>query len=81
MVTRGRDIHKHGIDPDVQAKMSEQEAQRLKLEDLGTGKDSQYRTAESTLVRRVRAAGTVDKAYQPGSANLPAALGSAQGNL
>ncbi|MEB3263571.1 MAG: S41 family peptidase [Synechococcus sp.] len=77
----GRDIHKHGIDPDVQAKMSEKEAQGLKLEDLGTGKDSQYRAAESTLVRRVRSAGSVDKAYQPGSANLPAALGSANGSL
>ncbi|MFM7676343.1 MAG: S41 family peptidase [Synechococcus sp.] len=77
----GRDIHKHGIDPDVQAKMSEKEAQSLKLEDLGTGKDSQYRAAESTLVRRVRSAGSVDKAYQPGSANLPAALGSANGHL
>jgi len=72
----GRDIHKHGISPDVPAKMSEQEAQRLKLEDIGTRKDSQYRVAETTLVKKVRAAGTVQKAFVPGQANLPAALGT-----
>jgi carboxyl-terminal processing protease len=72
----GRDIHKHGIDPDVQAKMSELEAQRLKLEDLGTKKDSQYRVAENTLVKRLRSASGPSQAFKPGSANLPAALGS-----
>ena len=72
----GRDIHKHGISPDVPAKMSEQEAQRLKLEDIGTRKDSQYRVAETTLVKKVRAAGTVQKAFVPGQPNLPAALGT-----
>jgi len=70
----GRDIHKHGIDPDVTAKMTEIEAQRLKLEDLGTKKDSQYRVAESTLVKRLRNANSVEKAYNPRSANVPAAL-------
>ncbi len=70
----GRDIHKHGIDPDVTAKMTELEAQRLKLEDLGTKKDSQYRVAETTLVKRLRNANSVEKAYNPRSANVPAAL-------
>ena len=70
----GRDIHKHGIDPDVTAKMTELEAQRLKLEDLGTKKDSQYRVAETTLVKRLRNANSVEKAYNPRSANLPAAV-------
>jgi carboxyl-terminal processing protease len=73
LTPRGRDIHKHGIAPDVAVKMGEQEAQRLKLEDLGTRKDSQYRVAESTLVKRVRTAGTIEKAYNPTSANVPAA--------
>lgn len=74
----GRDIHKHGITPDVPAKMSELEAQRLRLEDLGTRKDSQYKVAESTLVKKLQSASTVslDKAYKPGSSNLPAALGN-----
>ncbi|MEB3326739.1 MAG: S41 family peptidase [Synechococcus sp.] len=70
----GRDIHKHGIAPDVPAKMSEVEAQRLKLEDLGTRKDSQYRVAETTLVKRLRSASGPSQAYRPDSANLPAAL-------
>jgi carboxyl-terminal processing protease len=70
-----RDIHKHGIDPDVSVKMSEEEARRLRLEDLGTRKDSQYRVAESTLVRQLRVQGALDKAYQPNSSNVPAAVG------
>ena len=70
----GRDIHKHGIDPDVTAKMTELEAQRLKLEDLGTKKDSQYRVAETTLVKRLRITNSLEKAYNPRSANVPAAV-------
>jgi carboxyl-terminal processing protease len=76
LTPRNRDIHKHGIDPDVPAKMTEQEAQKLTLEDLGSKKDSQYRVAESTLVKQLRTASALQKAYQPGSANLPAALGT-----
>jgi carboxyl-terminal processing protease len=80
LTPRGRDIHKHGIDPDVTAKMSEQEAQRLKLEDIGTSRDSQYRVAESTLVKRIgtASAAPLQKAYKPGSANVPAALETAK---
>jgi carboxyl-terminal processing protease len=76
----GRDIHKHGIAPDVPAKMGELEAQRLRLEDLGTRKDSQYKVAENTLVKRLQAAGhaSSSQAYRPGSANLPSALGTAK---
>jgi carboxyl-terminal processing protease len=72
----GRDIHKHGIDPDVRAKLSATDAQKLRLEDLGTNKDSQYRAAESTLLKQVKASNGVTKAklYDPTSANLPAAL-------
>lgn len=70
----GRDIHKHGIDPDVAAKLSEAEAQKLKLEDLGTKRDSQYRVAESTLLKQLRSAATASQPYNPNSANLPAAL-------
>ncbi len=74
LTPRNRDIHKHGIDPDVPVKMSEQEAQKLKLEDIGTNRDSQYRVAESTLRKQLQAGAIVEKAFQPGSANLPAAL-------
>ncbi|MCS5705088.1 S41 family peptidase [Synechococcus sp. FGCU-3] len=76
LTPRGRDIHKHGIDPDVQVKMGELEAQRLKLEDIGTRKDTQYRVAETTLVKKLRSAGTVEKAYNPAAANVPAATTS-----
>ena len=79
LTPRGRDIHKHGIDPDVTVKMGELEAQRLKLEDIGTRKDTQYRVAETTLSKRLRSAGSVEKAYNPTSANLPAATSSRAG--
>jgi carboxyl-terminal processing protease len=69
-----RDIHKHGIDPDVSVKLTEKELKTLKLEDLGTLKDGQYRTAETALMKQVRKNSVVDKAYVPGSTNLPAAL-------
>ena len=75
----GRDIHKHGIDPDVRARLTATEAQSMRLEDLGTKRDSQYRVAESTLVKQVKASGSVTKAklYDPTSANVPAALNTA----
>ncbi|MCP9884407.1 PDZ domain-containing protein [Synechococcus sp. ATX 2A4] len=73
----GRDIHKHGIKPDVVVKLSEQEAKSLKLEEIGTRNDPQYRVAENTLVKQLRTIGkTPAKPYNPSSANLPAALGS-----
>ena len=74
LTPRGRDIHKHGIDPDVAVKMGEAEAQRLTLEDLGTRKDSQYRVAETTLAKKVTSAGHTENAYNPMGTNLPAAL-------
>jgi carboxyl-terminal processing protease len=79
LTPNGRDIHKHGIDPDVRAKLSVAEAQKLRLEDLGTSKDSQYRTAESTLLKQVKTSNGVTKAklYNPNSANVPAALSGA----
>jgi carboxyl-terminal processing protease len=78
----GRDIHKHGIDPDVSVKMTPLEAQRLKLEDLGTRRDPQYKVAENTLVKQLNtlkaSAKTAAKpgvqAYSPTGANLPSAL-------
>ena len=75
----GRDIHKHGIDPDVRARLTATEAQSMRLEDLGTKRDSQYRVAESTLVKQVKASAAVTKAklYDPTRANVPAALNTA----
>ena len=79
LTPRGRDIHKHGIAPDVAVKMGELEAQRLKLEDIGTRKDSQYRVAETTLMKRLRQLNNVGRFYNPTSANLPQALPAAPG--
>ena len=72
----GRDIHKHGIDPDIPAELSPEDAKRLQLSDIGTQKDGQYRVAESTLLKQVKAAGSLTKSrpYNPASANVPAAL-------
>ena len=50
----GKDIHKLGITPDVNANLSKAQAQRLKFEDLGTHKDPQYRVAESELSKLLR---------------------------
>jgi carboxyl-terminal processing protease len=50
----GHDIHKHGIQPDVAVKMSEEEARTLKFDQLGTRSDSQYQAAETTLSKQVR---------------------------
>jgi carboxyl-terminal processing protease len=69
-----RDIHKHGIDPDVSVKLTEKELKTLRLEDLGTRKDGQYRAAENTLMQQVKKHSVVNNAYVPGSTNLPAAL-------
>jgi carboxyl-terminal processing protease len=69
----GIDIHKNGIKPDVKVEMSEEEIQSLKLEDLGTNKDSQYRVAETTLIKAL-AAPSSGRAYKPGSANLKSAV-------
>jgi len=73
----GRDIHKHGIDPDVRAKLTPAEAQKLRLEDLGTNRDSQYRVAETTLVKQLKTANAVgaSNSYNPATANVPAAVG------
>lgn len=69
------DIHHRGIVPNVSVKMTDQEAQKLTIEDLGTRKDGQYRVAESTLVKQLRTAAALQQPYQPGSANVPTALG------
>jgi carboxyl-terminal processing protease len=69
-----RDIHKHGIDPDVNVKFTEKELKTLKLEDLGTIRDGQYRAAETTLIKELKKNSIVNKAYIPGTSNLPAAL-------
>ena len=69
----GRDIHKNGIEPDVQATMTEEEIRSITAEDLGTGRDSQYIVAETTLIR-VLGQASAGQTYNPSSANLQSAL-------
>ena len=73
LTPKGTDIHKNGIRPDVDVKLSDQEIESLTVEQLGTGKDSQYRAAETTLIKALRSPQR-GQAYQPGSANLRSAL-------
>jgi carboxyl-terminal processing protease len=62
----GRDIHKHGIQPDVVAKLSDEDAKDLKFDQLGTKSDPQYRVAETTLSKQVAGAtGTPAVTYDP----------------
>ena len=69
----GRDIHKNGIEPDVRATMTEEEIRSITADDLGTGRDSQYRVAETTLIRILGQA-SAGQTYDPTSANLLSAL-------
>jgi carboxyl-terminal processing protease len=73
LTPKGTDIHKNGIRPDVPVELSEEEIQSLTVEQLGTGKDSQYRAAETTLIKALRSPER-GQAFQPGSANLQSAL-------
>ena len=73
LTPKGTDIHKNGIRPDVDVKLSDEEIQSLTVEQLGTGKDSQYRAAETTLIKALRSPGR-GQAYRPGTANLISAL-------
>ncbi len=73
LTPNGTDIHKNGIRPDVPVEMSEDEIKNLTVEQLGTNKDSQYRVAETTLIKALKAP-EAGNAYQPGRANLQSAL-------
>ena len=72
LTPNGTDIHKNGIKPDVEAAMSEKEMKDFKIENLGTSKDSQYRVAETTLLKALTM--EINQAYKSDSANLNAAL-------
>ena len=73
LTPNGRDIHKNGIEPDVPSKFTEKELKDFTAQDLGSSRDSQYRTAEQTLLKLLR---TTDQssAFNPSSTNLHSAL-------
>jgi carboxyl-terminal processing protease len=73
----GRDIHKYGIQPNITAKLSEDDAKNLKFDQLGTKTDPQYKVAENALTKQLNAANSTiikAKAFNPNTTNLPAAL-------
>ena len=73
----GRDIHKHGIQPNITAKLSEDDAKNLKFDQLGTKNDPQYKVAENALTKQLNSANSeINKAkvFNPNTTNLPAAL-------
>ena len=73
LTPKGTDIHKNGILPDIQVKLTEKELKDFELEDFGTKNDSQYRVAESILMRQIRIADS-GTTYKANTANLHSAL-------
>ena len=73
LTPNGTDIHKNGIKPDIQARLTEDQLKKFELEDFGTQNDPQYRVAETTLIREIRGS-KFGLTYQPGTANLQSAL-------
>ena len=76
LTPKGTDIHKNGIIPDIQAKLTEQQLKDFELKDFGTKEDTQYRIAESILVRQIRSS-SLGTTYQAGTPNLTMALSAA----
>ena len=72
LTPNGTDIHKNGIRPDVTVEMTEEEVKSLTIEDLGTKKDSQYRIAETTLMKALKSANAT-QTFRPGLSNLTSA--------
>ena len=53
LTPKGTDIHKNGIEPDIEATMSEKQMKTFTAQDLGTSKDSQYKAAEQRLIKLI----------------------------
>lgn len=53
----GRDINKHGIDPDVEVKLSDEQRKELSTnrDKIGTAEDPQYAKALDVLTQRIKA--------------------------
>ena len=62
-----------GIQPDIEAELSEKDLRNFTADDLGTQKDSQYRVAEQTLLGQLQRA-SAGTTYKAGSSNLSYAL-------
>jgi carboxyl-terminal processing protease len=54
LTPNGTDIHKNGIEPDIEAEIPGKELEDFKVEYLGTNKDSQYKVAEKALLKSLK---------------------------
>ena len=54
LTPKGTDIHKNGIEPDIEAEIPDKELEDFKIEYLGTSKDSQYKVAEEALLKSLK---------------------------
>ena len=53
LTPKGTDIHKNGIEPDVQSEMTEKQLKDFTIEKLGTSQDSQYVEALKILTKKL----------------------------
>ena len=53
LTPKGTDIHKNGIEPDVQSEMTEKQLKDFTIEKLGTSQDSQYVQALKILTNKL----------------------------
>lgn len=60
LTPNGRDIHREGIEPDVESSLSVEELRDLGVDGLGTMKDRQYRVAEGIVLRALAQPGGGD---------------------
>ena len=54
LTPKGTDIHKNGIEPDVQSEMTEKQLKDFTIEKLGTSQDSQYVEAQKILTKKLK---------------------------
>ena len=73
LTPNGTDIHKFGIEPDIESLVKKNDLNNFKIQDLGTIKDKQYVQALKTLAEQL-AKSKIETSYQPGKANLAYAL-------
>ena len=73
LTPNGTDIHKFGIEPDIESLVKKDDVKDFKVDDLGTLKDKQYVQAVKTLAEQLSES-NIETSYQPGRANLAYAL-------
>ncbi|MDA7437170.1 S41 family peptidase [Synechococcus sp. AH-601-P06] len=54
LTPKGTDIHKNGIEPDVQSELTERQLKNFTVEKLGTNQDPQYLEAQKVLIKKLR---------------------------